>query len=326
MSSDAPSADARLAGLTSHLDDGVLARIDRDAIILLWSLGGDRIIAASQNAVRFFGSFASEDLTGRRFGPALPSTARLAEIARFMTIGEPPRLERIRLFIGSRSDLITGLCERVPIRSGEEALLFVAADPRRSARYGEAVSNDLLRAVPRQAIIRVDAEPPVEGALQGALSEIEGPALADAQPAPSAFHTPGSSVPSSSAPNSSSQSSSAPRSDVIALPRRPVRFVFEMDAAGRIQHLSPQLQAVVGAERAALIGRSFDEAGEAFGIVGAEAVARQLAGGAGRACRLNGRSGGRRSASPWNSRACPSTTPTGVRAVFAALASSGSTR
>ena len=282
MSSDAPSADARLAGLTSHLDDGVLARIDRDAIILLWSLGGDRIIAASQTAVRFFGSFASEDLTGRRFGPALPSTARLAEIARFMAIGEPPRLERIRLFIGSRSDLITGLCERVPIRSGEEALLFVAADPRRSARYGEAVSNDLLRAAPRPAIIRVDAEPPVEGALQGALSEIEGPALADAQPAPSAFHRPGSSapsssVPSSSAPNSSSQSSSAPRSDVIALPRRPVRFVFEMDAAGRIQHLSPQLQAVVGAERAALIGRSFDEAGEAFGIVGAEAVARQLA-------------------------------------------------
>ena len=262
MSSDAPSADARLSGLTSHLDDGVLARIDPDAIILLWSLGGDRIIAASQSAVRFFGSFASEDLTGRRFGPALPSTARLAEIARFMTIGEPPRQERIRLFIGSRSDLMTGLCERVSIRSGEEALLFVAADPRRPARFSEAVSSDLLRAAPRQAVNQDDDD--ASPLAEGDLSEIESPALAKAEPA----------LSTSPAPKSP-----APRSDIIALPRRPVRFVFEMDAAGRIQHLSPQLQAVVGAERAALIGRSFDEAGEAFGIVGAEAVARQLAGG-----------------------------------------------
>ena len=243
MTDDAGSHDAPFADLRRHLGDALLAGLDPErAIVMLWSLDGERIFAASRAAIRFFGGFASEDLTGRRFGPALPSTTRIAEISRRLDNDEQPRAERIRFFIGSRSDLLSCVCRRIATENGDEALLVIANDPRSVGRSPELMPGLLAArpAAPDTAASKamVDAEP----------SAVEAPPT----PLPIALK------------------SRAP------LPRRPVRFVFETDAAGRIAQLSPQLAEIVGAERATLVGRTFAEVGGALGVSGAEAVTSRL--------------------------------------------------
>ena len=117
------------------------------AIVMLWSLEGDRILAASPSAIRLFGGFKSEDLTGRRFGPALPSTARLAELSRYLAVGEPARVERLRFFLGSRSDVLTCLCQRVRLKTDGEALLVISKDHR----HVHSRRSSLVSVVPEEA-------------------------------------------------------------------------------------------------------------------------------------------------------------------------------
>lgn len=218
--------------------DEVVQSLDLEsAIVMLWALEGDRILAASQPAIRLFGGFKAEDLTGRRFGPALPSTARLAELSRHLAVDEPARVERLRFFLGSRSDVLTCLCQRVKLRTGGEALLVISKDQRHLHTRRPAL----------QALTQMD--------------EPLDPALAIDRPANDA-------VPAT-----------APAT--LQSSRRPVRFVFQMDADGRVQSVSPQLAEAIGERGAAITGYRIAELQGAIGLEGAEPIAERIASGDG---------------------------------------------
>jgi PAS domain S-box-containing protein len=110
-----------------------LSTVDTDhAIVMLWSLDGSRILAASKPALRLFNVFDEAELTGRRFGPALQSTTKIAELGRFMGLQDPPRVERLRLFLGMQSEVITCLCKRIRLNDGVDALMLISREKRRS--------------------------------------------------------------------------------------------------------------------------------------------------------------------------------------------------
>jgi PAS domain S-box-containing protein len=117
-----------------------LGTVDTDhAIVMLWSLDGSRILAASKPALRLFNVFDEAELTGRRFGPALQSTTKIAEIGRFMNLQDPPRVERLRLFLGMQSEVITCLCQRIRLNDGMDALMLISREQKRSgSRWGAA--------------------------------------------------------------------------------------------------------------------------------------------------------------------------------------------
>ncbi|MBY0613725.1 MAG: PAS domain S-box protein [Beijerinckiaceae bacterium] len=218
--------------------DEVVQSLDLEsAIVMLWALEGDRILAASQPAIRLFGGFKAEDLTGRRFGPALPSTARLAELSRHLAVDEPARVERLRFFLGSRSDVLTCLCQRVRLRTGGEALLVISKDQRHLPTRRPALQSWTPPDEPLDPALAIDR--PANDAV---------PATAPATPQPA---------------------------------RRPVRFVFQMDADGRVQSVSPQLAEAVGARGAAIAGYRIAELQGAIGLEGAEPIAERIASGDG---------------------------------------------
>jgi PAS domain S-box-containing protein len=117
-----------------------LSTVDTDhAIVMLWSLDGSRILAASKPALRLFNVFDEAELTGRRFGPALQSTTKIAELGRFMGLQDPPRVERLRLFLGMQSEVITCLCQRIRLNDGVDALMLISREQKRSgSRWGSA--------------------------------------------------------------------------------------------------------------------------------------------------------------------------------------------
>jgi PAS domain S-box-containing protein len=110
-----------------------LGTVDTDhAIVMLWSLDGSRILAASKPALRLFNVFDEAELTGRRFGPALQSTTKIAELGRFMGLQDPPRVERLRLFLGMQSEVITCLCQRIRLNDGMDALMLISREQKRA--------------------------------------------------------------------------------------------------------------------------------------------------------------------------------------------------
>ncbi len=110
-----------------------LNTVDTDhAVIMLWALDGSRILAASRPALRLFNVFDEAELIGRRFGPALQSTAKIAELGKFMGLQDPPRVERLRLFLGLQSETITCLCQRIVLNNETEALMLISRERKRS--------------------------------------------------------------------------------------------------------------------------------------------------------------------------------------------------
>ena len=120
-----------------------LSTVDTDhAVVMLWALDGSRILAASRPALRLFNVFDEAELIGRRFGPALQSTTKIAELGKFMGLQDPPRVERLRLFIGVQSETITCLCQRIVLNNNAEALLLTSREQKRSApRWSGAVDR-----------------------------------------------------------------------------------------------------------------------------------------------------------------------------------------
>ena len=125
---------------------------------------------------------------------------------------------------------------------------------------GEAL---LLLASPEIALPAFDPPPAVEGAsLPGAPLE---PSEAEA-PDPAAGARSEGELPAAE-----SKAATDPIADPSAL-----RFVFEIDADGRIAFLSPDLADVVGASARGLVGRRWDEASETLGLDPDGGVARAL--------------------------------------------------
>ncbi len=120
-----------------------LSTVDTDhSVVMLWSLDGSRILAASKPALRLFNVFDEAELTGRRFGPALQATAKIAELGKFMGLQDPPRVERLRLFLGLQSETITCLCQRIVLNNSTEALMLISREQKRTApRWSGAVDR-----------------------------------------------------------------------------------------------------------------------------------------------------------------------------------------
>ncbi|WP_020186510.1 PAS domain S-box protein [Methylopila sp. 73B] len=82
---------------------------------------------------------------------------------------------------------------------------------------------------------------------------------------------PSADTPENEKASTSEQAPAAPLADPAAL-----RFVFEIDADGRIAFVSPDLADVVGAPGRDLVGRGWTEASETLGLDPDDAVARAL--------------------------------------------------
>ncbi len=243
----------------------VLRSVDLDSdMVMLWTLAGDRVLAASKPALRLFNAFRDEELTGRRFGAALHSTVRIAELGRFMNLQDPPRVERLRLFLGMRSEVITCLCQRVLLADGTEALLMISKEQRQIARrWAGAADGQTKRIEPDKEQVATFIDTPVLDrtvitAVQVQLNkpEADAPAL-HLQTATDVTTIPGST----------------PR----VLDGKPVRFVFETDAAMRITTVSPQLTAALGLSEAQLLGHDFPHLRETLGLGGIGPLCERLA-------------------------------------------------
>ena len=136
-----------------------LSTVDTDhSVVMLWALDGSRILAASKPALRLFNVFDEAELTGRRFGPALQATAKIAELGKFMGLQDPPRVERLRLFLGLQSETITCLCQRIVLNNSTEALMLISREQKRAApRWSGAV--DQIKDKTEKAADQIEAKP-----------------------------------------------------------------------------------------------------------------------------------------------------------------------
>jgi PAS domain S-box-containing protein len=83
------------------------------------------IVWANSAALALFETASLAELSERLLGGRDPGATRLAQLVRQGVPGEPPRLERVRFFFGSRAEVLTFSCRRVVHKS--EVTLFAAA-------------------------------------------------------------------------------------------------------------------------------------------------------------------------------------------------------
>ncbi len=266
-------------GLADFLDADTLGSLVPEAdIVMLWSLQGDRVLAASPAALRFFGVFQDHELLGRRFGPALHSTVRIAELGRFLGLGEPPRVERLRFFIGIRSESITCLCSRVLLKTGDEALLVLSRENRKAvSRWVSPVATDTVTqqaTVPTantSEILAATRYAPVKNSVQTEIA-----ALHSAFPA----HLPKPDNGMSETPSSEAKTFQTGAGEKLAgvenMSRVTARFVFETDEAMQIRSISGDFTTYLHTGGQEIKGRNLLQLARESGIVDTAALAAKL--------------------------------------------------
>lgn len=85
-----------------------------------------KAVFASMTLMRLFGASTLEDLSERIFKANEPGSKRLADLAANLPLDAPPRLERLRFFLGPATRTITFLCRRLS-RAGASPLFLAAA-------------------------------------------------------------------------------------------------------------------------------------------------------------------------------------------------------
>ncbi len=180
-----------------------------------------RVLWSSHVAARRLGSSDGASFIAAQLPAGAPGAARLATLARGAGRGSGRRLERLRFNLGFRSQMLTALCEALPLMDGSHGLMVSLIDANAASEetFAPTPVNDRTAGVP----------PTVE--------EVVPARRHDDDPGPSG-------------------TSGAPAwTCAVGSAHRPIRFTFALDADGLVESVSPPLADAVGEENARLVGR-----------------------------------------------------------------------
>ena len=190
-------------------------------------------------AARLFGHTEIAELLPARLPESAPGTRRLMALAASLEPEDPPRLERLRFYFGFRDPSVTAQVRALRLRTGASALRVALID----APLAETLSPP--ESVPFEPDVSAD---PIRAARPE--REAGSPAGSDAGAAEGAPHV----LPAGAAR----------------------RFVFVLDAEGRVESLSPPLAATVGVRNAPEPGEKLVDRIAAFDAGAAADLAAHL--------------------------------------------------
>jgi PAS domain S-box-containing protein len=215
-----------------------------------------KIVHANPAAHALFRAGDLDGLDRRLLNGREPGARRLVDLARSLAPEAPPRLERLRFFFGSATEIITFICRQ----HGAKPLFVAGALNVRpallaaGARFAEAsAATDSIKQP-------IDAESVAAISTAAALPNADAPAPAAAGSYDDGAHTQASDTAVVETP--------AP---AVARPTRPretgaVRFLWQTDAERRFVKLNGALCETMGCETADLIGQDFVTVAERFGV------------------------------------------------------------
>jgi signal transduction histidine kinase len=303
------SAAARDPRLAAQLAD----RATSAAPSWLWSADGSRILWANAVGAAIFGATNSNECAPLRFEARHPAAAEIARLAATLPANGQARLERLRGFGASFGGALTCICSRVACGDGP-AILVAATEPvgpalnlrERVSRLFAGHDRMLTVFAPDGSLLyvneavqkRVGAAPTLSGL---GLTEVAARAMAAGNAAgptpygPVTIERLGSeastalavtfdaaeeeAVPSLAAV-ATLAAVNAPRAttdEPVTERRHPLRFVWQMDPAGRFAVGSDEFIEVMGPRTTAAFGRLWSEIAAELNLDPQNQVARAVA-------------------------------------------------
>jgi PAS domain S-box-containing protein len=219
----------------------------------LWSVDGSSVLWCNDAGAIALG-IDDPRLREKSCSPADPHRRQVAQLARRLASNGATRLERLRGFGARLGQLATCACARFETRDGEAAILVVAVDV--SIRVASPVVPPAIALTPQThepgdaipAEQAVDAAP-VEALSPHAQSDDASPDIASPEAALPAA-PPEEPAPAIAEPEAS----------------KPLRFVWQIDAADRFSLASDEFLRIAGERTATLLGRAWREVTEALGL------------------------------------------------------------
>jgi len=305
----APSSDPRLA---AQLADHATAA----SPVWLWSADGSHIVWANAVGAAVFGAVDTRECAARFFEPKHPAALEIARLAATLPESGQARLERLRGFGASFGGTLTCICSRIAIAGGAPAVLVIATDAAGlPLTLRERVHRLFAGCEHALAVFALDGallfateegrarlgETPNSSAL--GIAEMAAQAIASGRASGTTRYgaitierlgTGSSAVlavtfgegmqephAADHAPTrlSTAAASAAPESSDRESPERrhPLRFVWQMDAAGHFVIGSDEFTELVGPRTTAAFGRLWNELAAELKLDPEDRIARALA-------------------------------------------------
>jgi PAS domain S-box-containing protein len=283
--------------------------------VWLWSTDATRMLWANPTGAAIFGGTSPGAVTALRFEPREPAAAQVARLAGTLPQGGAARLERLRGFGAGVGGPLTCLCSRHVLDGGEAAVLIVATERagpdfpladrarRLLADFGTAAvfsaDGELIEAsaaarrrlgVRRPGLTALGAEKLAREATLNGVAEGKIPAghvilrrlgagatiaLILIEPAAVPTAAAGDLRPSRRAAETPDQP--APPRLTNSAQRSTLRFVWQIDDAGRFTIESEQFIKLIGPKAAGLLGRPWADIAGELRLDGKGEVAQALA-------------------------------------------------
>jgi signal transduction histidine kinase len=304
------SAAARDPRLAAQLAD----RATSPAPSWLWSAGGSRILWTNAVGAAIFGVANSSLCAQRRFDARHPAVVEIARLAATLPASGQARLERLRGFGASFGGALTCICSRVACGEGP-AILVAATEPAGPALNLRERVNRLFAGQDRMLTVfapdgtllyvdealqkRIGTAPTLSGL---GLTDMAGKAVSAGSAAGPTPHGPvtikrlGSESSTALAVifDAAEREVVAPSATVAAPPvavnaprvtpdepvserRHPLRFVWQMDPAGRFAVGSDEFIELMGPRTTAAFGRPWSEIAAELNLDPQNQVARAVA-------------------------------------------------
>jgi PAS domain S-box-containing protein len=270
---------------TSDLDPRFAALAVAVVPAWFWRADGARVLWANAAGCAAFGAANAKELAERSFDPADPRRREVVRLAATLAVDGAPRLERLRSFAGRTASWQAPACSCaiVPIGDGSQGVLIVATEqaapmlPRaeRVRRLGFdpadaaaafATDGALLFATDEAkdaSVVHTAAAAPT------AMAESTLPAAAAAA-APMAAGVP---QPMAEPDSPIAAAETAATGAIVTSPARatrsrplPLRFTWQMDAAGRFTLGSDEFTELIGNRTAIALGRPWQEIAEELAL------------------------------------------------------------
>jgi PAS domain S-box-containing protein len=215
-----------------------------------------KVVHANPAAYALFRVGDLDALDRRLLNGREPGARRLVDLARSLAPDAPPRLERLRFFFGSATEIITFICGQ----NGPRPLFVAAALNVRPALLAAGARFAQANAATDSIKQPIDAESVAAISTAAALPNAGAPA-----PAAAGSHD---DEANTQAADTAVVETPAP---AVARPTRPretgaVRFLWQTDAERRFVKLNGALCETMGCETADLIGQDFVTVAERFGV------------------------------------------------------------
>ncbi len=129
-------AAVQAGGANALLGDELRQLAETGAAVLVFAASGDRVIWATPAGAALLGVAAPAALDDLVFGPDRIPVRRIAQLAQGLAPLAGARLERMRVVVGRRVEMLTLACRRAELSSGEAVLVAISAGRKPSVSPG----------------------------------------------------------------------------------------------------------------------------------------------------------------------------------------------